>query len=285
MVRRVVFPLALLSAACVEEASVPTLPEQALPLRITASAGQLGPAEAITFRVTLTNPFDEVVRLAFPTSCQMLVFVRTAGGRVVTPENGTYQCAAVPSLLTIRANDSVSTMVTWRGGSEFVPPGSVTRLPAGHIRHCGDSCRRLYRPRLPDSRHPARITPFNTADAQALRPAVIARYTACRAGAGSHIEKAAVLRTVPLVDGHNDLPWYIRTTSGAPRDVEAYDLRRPTSGNTDIARLRRGMVGASSGPSTFPGTIGTQDSLACELEQIDIAKRVMAKYRRCSSRR
>jgi membrane dipeptidase len=38
-----------------------------------------------------------------------------------------------------------------------------------------------------------------------------------------HLEKARrVLRAVPLVDGHNDLPWYIRNdVPTAPRDVEA----------------------------------------------------------------
>ena len=60
-----------------------------------------------------------------------------------------------------------------------------------------------------------------------------------------HLEKARrVLQAIPLIDGHNDLPWYIRTDfREAPRNVDAYDLRRTTPGNTDIARLRRGMVG------------------------------------------
>src|SRR5687768_15821725 len=52
-----------------------------------------------------------------------------------------------------------------------------------------------------------------------------------------------VLRAVPLIDGHNDLPWEIRGQQIAPRDVVAYDLRARTPGHTDIARLRQGMVG------------------------------------------
>ena len=70
-----------------------------------------------------------------------------------------------------------------------------------------------------------------------------------------HLEKARrVLEAVPLVDGHNDLPWYIRSDfKEAPLDVEKYDLRRPTSGNTDLARLKRGMVGGQFWSVYVPG--------------------------------
>ena len=49
---------------------------------------------------------------------------------------------------------------------------------------------------------------------------------------------------MPLVDGHNDLPWVIREE--ARGDLARYDLRerRPT-GDTDIPRLREGSVGGS----------------------------------------
>src|SRR5262245_10164141 len=52
-----------------------------------------------------------------------------------------------------------------------------------------------------------------------------------------------VLRKHPVVDGHNDLPWQIREVTGIPGDVEAYDLRKRTSGATDLERLREGGVG------------------------------------------
>src|SRR3970040_809671 len=70
-----------------------------------------------------------------------------------------------------------------------------------------------------------------------------------------HMEKALrVLQAVPLVDGHNDLPWYIRNDfKQAPLDVEAYDLRRPTTGNTALARLQRGMVGGQFWSVYVPG--------------------------------
>ena len=49
-----------------------------------------------------------------------------------------------------------------------------------------------------------------------------------------------VLRTAPVFDGHNDLPWRIREDSVHPRDVESYDLRAKAPGMTDLARLKQG---------------------------------------------
>ncbi|MFN2566624.1 MAG: dipeptidase [Gemmatimonadaceae bacterium] len=86
------------------------------------------------------------------------------------------------------------------------------------------------------------------------------------------------LRATPLTDGHNDLPWRIREDTLHPRDVEAYDLRRRTPGHTDIDRLRRGMVGAQFWSVYIPGEIRDSGYARVQLEQIDIARRVIAKY-------
>ncbi len=87
-----------------------------------------------------------------------------------------------------------------------------------------------------------------------------------------------VLRAVPLVDGHNDLPWYIRNNQAAPRDVDAYDLRQHTSGNTDIPRLRAGMVGGQFWSVYIPGEFRDSGYARVQLEQIDLARRVIARY-------
>jgi membrane dipeptidase len=87
-----------------------------------------------------------------------------------------------------------------------------------------------------------------------------------------------VLQAVPLVDGHNDLPWYIRELKGAPRDAVAYDLRKATSGNTDIPRLRKGMVGGQFWSVYVPGEIKDSGFARVQLEQIDIAKQFIARY-------
>jgi len=93
----------------------------------------------------------------------------------------------------------------------------------------------------------------------------------------THMETARrVLSTTPLFDGHNDLPWAIRESASAPRDVAAYDLRGAVPGHTDIARLRRGMVGAQFWSVYIPPA--GAGAATTQLEQIDIAKQVFARY-------
>ncbi|MBL0937582.1 MAG: dipeptidase [Gemmatimonadaceae bacterium] len=92
----------------------------------------------------------------------------------------------------------------------------------------------------------------------------------------AHVRR--ILRTSPLVDGHNDLPWAMREEKERPLDVEAYNLRRTTSGMTDIARLRRGGVGGQFWSVYIPGEIRDSGYARVQLEQIDIARRVIARY-------
>lgn len=89
---------------------------------------------------------------------------------------------------------------------------------------------------------------------------------------------AELLKETPLIDSHNDLPWAIRETPEAPLDVEAYDLNKPTKGMTDIARLRKGMVGGQFWSVYIPGEIRDSGFARVQLEQIDIARRVIEKY-------
>ena len=88
----------------------------------------------------------------------------------------------------------------------------------------------------------------------------------------------AILATTPLVDGHNDLPWAIRESKTAPRDVEAYDLRRKTPHQTDLARMKAGQLGGQFWSVYIPGEIRDSGYARVQLEQIDIAKQVIAKY-------
>ncbi len=88
----------------------------------------------------------------------------------------------------------------------------------------------------------------------------------------------AVLARVPLVDGHNDLPWTIREHPAGPGDVAVYDLRKATSGHTDLPRLREGRVGAQFWSVYVPGTIAPAALVRVQLEQIDLARRMVARY-------
>ncbi|MBA3317935.1 MAG: membrane dipeptidase [Gemmatimonadales bacterium] len=87
-----------------------------------------------------------------------------------------------------------------------------------------------------------------------------------------------VLRSVPLIDGHNDLPWEIRNSKTAPRDVAAYDLRGRTPGHTDFERMKAGLVGAQFWSIYVPGEMKDTGYAKVQLEQFDIARRTIARY-------
>jgi membrane dipeptidase len=87
-----------------------------------------------------------------------------------------------------------------------------------------------------------------------------------------------ILRQTPLIDTHNDLPWRIREDSIARGNVDAYDLRKRTPGHTDLDRLRKGMVGAQFWSVYTPGDWRDSGYARVQLEQIDIARRIIAKY-------
>jgi membrane dipeptidase len=107
---------------------------------------------------------------------------------------------------------------------------------------------------------------------------VVAGEAGAQQSSGSeHMDKAIrVLSTTPLFDGHNDLPWAIRNESNS--DVNAYDLRATVPGHTDIERLRRGMVGVQFWSVYIPSSSVQTGAAKMQLEQIDIAKQVFAKY-------
>ncbi len=98
-------------------------------------------------------------------------------------------------------------------------------------------------------------------------------------GTDPNLEHARrILRVAPLIDGHNDLPWEIRANKVAPMDVDAYDLRTHTRGHTDLARLRAGGVGGQFWSIYVPGEVADSGYAKFQLEQFDIARRMIAKY-------
>ena len=88
-----------------------------------------------------------------------------------------------------------------------------------------------------------------------------------------------VLAETPLIDGHNDLAWRIRTQATAPGDVAAYGLEGATGGHTDIPRLRRGRVGGQFWSVYVPvSSVERGDAARMQLEQIDIALRIIREH-------
>jgi membrane dipeptidase len=117
-----------------------------------------------------------------------------------------------------------------------------------------------------------------------LTPLVAATLLALPAALPAQQDDAAlararrVLREHPVIDGHNDLPWEIRTNPRSRMDVQKYDLRTRTPGHTDLARLREGGVGGQFWSVYIPADVGDTSFARVQLEQIDIARQVIAKY-------
>ena len=88
-----------------------------------------------------------------------------------------------------------------------------------------------------------------------------------------------ILKTVPLIDGHNDIPDAIRERGGL--DSVDFGVLQPKL-MSDIPKLRAGGVGAQFWAAYVPVT--TIDSgphpAVYALEQIDLIKRLCAKYPR-----
>src|SRR5512134_1052446 len=88
------------------------------------------------------------------------------------------------------------------------------------------------------------------------------------------VRARAILKSAPIVDGHNDVPWAIRESETHPRDVDAYDLRRKAPGQTDLPRLRQGGVGGQFWSVYIPAE-DKAGHARTQLEQIELAKRMI----------
>ena len=95
--------------------------------------------------------------------------------------------------------------------------------------------------------------------------------------ADPYLERArAILKTAPLIDGHNDLPMLIRDEFGG--DVEGHDISVRASNDTDLPRLREGGVGTQFWSVYVPSSLPPLQAIRQQLEQIDIALRIIRLY-------
>ena len=88
---------------------------------------------------------------------------------------------------------------------------------------------------------------------------------------------AAVLAEVPVIDGHNDLPWALRTL--VDYDLDALEVgARGERTHTDIPRLRDGGVGGQFWSVYAPGTLSPLAAVTATFEQIDCVHQLIARY-------
>ncbi|HYC75678.1 dipeptidase [Brevundimonas sp.] len=89
-----------------------------------------------------------------------------------------------------------------------------------------------------------------------------------------------ILERTPLIDGHNDLPWALRSQHG--NDPHAVDLTTnldaSTALHTDIPRLRAGGVGGQFWSVYVPASLTPVEAAKATFEQIDTVKRIVAAH-------
>ena len=90
-----------------------------------------------------------------------------------------------------------------------------------------------------------------------------------------------ILKATPLIDGHNDWAEVLREREGEGRwtmDLRAGLGDGPVPYNTDIARLRQGMVGGQFWSVWVDASLPPLEQVKQTLEQIDLVKDIAARY-------
>ena len=81
---------------------------------------------------------------------------------------------------------------------------------------------------------------------------------------------------IPVVDGHNDLPWALREHD---YDLLGHELdRERPEFHTDVPRLRAGGVRAQFWSVYVPGSMAGDSAVAATLEQIDAVNAMIDRY-------
>ncbi|HYO47741.1 MAG TPA: dipeptidase [Gemmatimonadota bacterium] len=86
-----------------------------------------------------------------------------------------------------------------------------------------------------------------------------------------------VMRTIPLIDGHNDLPFELRERAGG--DLDSLDIATAQDSlMTDIGRLREGLVGGQFFVAYVPSEMIGHGAARFALQQIDLIHRMAYRY-------
>ena len=114
-----------------------------------------------------------------------------------------------------------------------------------------------------------------------LTTALLILFVAVSANAQMDARIDRVLREVPLIDGHNDLPYQYQER--AKDHLAQIDIRQDQSKltpplHTDIPRLRQGRLGGQFWSVYVPTTLKGADAVRAVIEQIDVVHRLDERY-------
>ena len=94
----------------------------------------------------------------------------------------------------------------------------------------------------------------------------------------SEIQRARALHDkIPLIDGHNDLPWQYRKVAG--NALSKIDIAQHQPGlHTDIPRLREGGVGGQFWSVYIPQALPKGEHVRATMEQIDVVYNMLRQW-------
>jgi membrane dipeptidase len=97
-------------------------------------------------------------------------------------------------------------------------------------------------------------------------------------GADPDLDRAReLLAGAPVIDGHNDLAWEMRTRAGY--DFGRLDIASPQPAlQTDIPRLRTGGVGGQFWSVFVPSSLPGSTAVTATLEQVDFVHAMIGRY-------
>jgi membrane dipeptidase len=121
---------------------------------------------------------------------------------------------------------------------------------------------------------------------RAFLPLVALLSTSALAAPSPEQVAAAALKAAPVWDGHNDVPEQLRERRkdmiGTFDFRDTTDTADPAHGliamQTDLARLRKGHVGAQFWSVFVSTALSEPQAVQATIEQIDVLKRLIARY-------
>lgn len=87
-----------------------------------------------------------------------------------------------------------------------------------------------------------------------------------------------IMKTTPVIDGHNDLPWQLLTLFNNQLQKPEADLNTLLETHTNIPKLKAGLVGGQFWSAYMPCDTQNKDAVKRILEQIDVIHRMCQLY-------
>lgn len=91
-------------------------------------------------------------------------------------------------------------------------------------------------------------------------------------------QAVAIMRTTPVIDGHNDLPWQLLNLFNNQLLRPDADLNKLAQTHTNIPKLKAGFVGGQFWSAYMPCDTQNKDAVKRILEQMDVIHRMCQLY-------